>query len=153
MAVLQWIAFVIYIIAGILMTLAILLQEGKGGGLAGLGGAHAEATFGATNPLRRFTVIMAVIFLFLASFLSFTGRGAQMKIKQEKPSQEAPAETAPTGDAKPDEASKSDVNAQPANTGGTPAEAVPEPVTTAPADLPAPAPQPDAAPVTNSVKE
>ena len=64
------IAYVIYFVALILMIFAILLQEGKGGGLAGLGGARAEATFGASNPLRRFTVVMALIFFFLAVFLN-----------------------------------------------------------------------------------
>lgn len=146
MVVLQWIAFIIYIVAGIFMTLAILLQEGKGGGLAGLGGAHAEATFGATNPLRRFTAIMAVIFLFLASFLSFTGRGAQMKIETEGASQEASGETVPGGEAKPDETAKTDVQPEPAKAGEAPAETVPAPVTTAPADQPPPTPEPAAAP-------
>ena len=105
MAVLQTIAFVIYIIAGILMILAILLQEGKGGGLAGLGGAHAEATFGATNPLRRFTTIMAVIFLFLACFIVYTSRGREIGIRDEQPPAAQSSDEAASSDMPASEAS------------------------------------------------
>ncbi|MBN1808152.1 MAG: preprotein translocase subunit SecG [Planctomycetes bacterium] len=93
MAILQTVAFVIYVIAAVLMILAILLQEGKGGGLAGLGGAQAEATFGATNPLRRFTVVMAVVFLFLAAFLDYISKGKTYGPREnEKPGIGGPVE-------------------------------------------------------------
>lgn len=75
-AIVTTVAYIIYFIAVVFMILAILLQEGKGGGLAGLGGARAEATFGASNPLRRFTVVMALVMFFIAVFLDFVAAQA-----------------------------------------------------------------------------
>lgn len=43
----------------------ILLQEGKGGGLAAGGSGAMDAVMGARNPLRRWTVYFAVALLFL----------------------------------------------------------------------------------------
>jgi protein translocase SecG subunit len=68
---LMYVAYVIYVAAAVLMIGAILLQEGKGGGLSALGGTQAESAFGASNPIRRMTVILAVLFFILAGFLSF----------------------------------------------------------------------------------
>jgi len=137
MAFLSTISFIIYMIAAILMIFAILLQEGKGGGLAGLGGTHAEATFGATNPLRRFTVVMAILFLFLASFIDYASKGTKLKIKEEAPAPPASEATAEPG-AIPVEQSK------PAETTAAPAPAPAEaPVAPAPVETkPAPATQP-----------
>ena len=133
MAFLSTVSFVIYMIAAILMIFAILLQEGKGGGLAGLGGVHAEATFGATNPLRRFTVVMAVLFLFLASFIDYASKGTKLRIKEETPAPPAPTATAEPG-AQPAETPKpSETTAAPA-----PAE-TPAPVENAPAPTTQPA--------------
>ena len=88
-------AYILYFLAVVLMVFAILLQEGKGGGLAGLGGARAEATFGASNPLRRFTVVMALAFFFLAVFIDHALAGRRT-ITEEEPAapvgQEGPAE-------------------------------------------------------------
>lgn len=63
-------AGVIYGIVALLMLGAVLLQESKGGGLAALGGTRAESAFGASNPLRRLTVGLSIIFFLLASVLS-----------------------------------------------------------------------------------
>ncbi len=63
-------AGVIYGIVALLLLGAVLLQESKGGGLAALGGTRAEGAFGASNPLRRLTAVLAVIFFLLASVLS-----------------------------------------------------------------------------------
>jgi len=53
---------VLTVITGVLMTFLILLQEGKGGGLAALGGTKAAGVEGVTNPVRRATAYLAVIF-------------------------------------------------------------------------------------------
>ena len=73
MGVLTIVAYVIYVGAAVLMVFAILLQEGKGGGLSALGGTPAESAFGATNPIRRMTVVLAVLFFLIAGFLSYMG--------------------------------------------------------------------------------
>lgn len=53
---------VLTVVTGVLMTFLILLQEGKGGGLAALGGTKAAGVEGVTNPVRRATAYLAVIF-------------------------------------------------------------------------------------------
>ena len=63
-------AGVVYGITALLLLGAVLLQESKGGGLAALGGTRAEGAFGASNPLRRLTVVLSIIFFLLASALS-----------------------------------------------------------------------------------
>ena len=65
------IAQVLFFIVTILMIFAILLQEGKGGGLAALGGTRAEGVVGATNPIRRLTVVLAILFFLLAGFITW----------------------------------------------------------------------------------
>jgi protein translocase SecG subunit len=51
--------------AAVLMTFFILLQEGKGGGLASLGGTKAAGVEGVTNPIRRATGWLAGIMFVL----------------------------------------------------------------------------------------
>ena len=62
---LMYVAYTVYVIAAVLMIGAILLQEGKGGGLSALGGTQAESAFGASNPIRRMTVILSILFFLL----------------------------------------------------------------------------------------
>jgi protein translocase SecG subunit len=69
-------ARLIFVIVALFMIFAILLQEGKGGGLAALGGTQAEGVVGATNPVRRFTVILAVVFFLLAGFITYSQKKA-----------------------------------------------------------------------------
>ena len=66
------IAQVLFLIVTLLMIFAILLQEGKGGGLAALGGTRAEGVVGATNPIRRLTVVLAILFFLLAGFITWS---------------------------------------------------------------------------------
>lgn len=61
---------VLYGLTALLMLGAVLLQESKGGGLAALGGTRAESAFGASNPLRRLTVVLSISFFVLASVLA-----------------------------------------------------------------------------------
>ena len=85
MGALTVIAYVIYLGAAVLMVFAILLQEGKGGGLSALGGTQAESAFGATNPIRRMTVVLAVLFFLLAGFLSYMGSKEALEVGDKKP--------------------------------------------------------------------
>jgi protein translocase SecG subunit len=101
-----------FFLVALLMILAILLQEGKGGGLAALGGTRAEQVVGATNPIRRFTVYLAVFFFLLAGFIAWTqkqalsadglpGDGRAPAVQANEDDDESPAEgqeTAPEAD-------------------------------------------------------
>lgn len=67
MATISVILSVISVIAAILLTLVILIQNPKhGGGIGAIGGGVSEAMFGASAPtaLVKVTVVLAVIFLF-----------------------------------------------------------------------------------------
>ncbi|MGD0089421.1 MAG: preprotein translocase subunit SecG [Planctomycetota bacterium] len=59
----------LFVVSGLIMIFFILLQEGKGGGLTALGGTKAAGVEGVTNPIRRATVYMAILFFLLAIIL------------------------------------------------------------------------------------
>ncbi|MCY3022481.1 MAG: preprotein translocase subunit SecG [Planctomycetota bacterium] len=65
----DWALTGLFVVVGVIMVFFILLQEGKGGGLASLGGTKAAGVEGVTNPIRRATVYMAVLFFLLAIIL------------------------------------------------------------------------------------
>ena len=73
--VLTWIAT----LTGLMMTFFILLQEGKGGGLAALGGTKAAGVEGVTNPIRRFTAYLAVVLFLLLVTLAVVHRPTQSR--------------------------------------------------------------------------
>lgn len=86
------------VLTGVLMTFLILLQEGKGGGLAALGGTKAAGVEGVTNPVRRATAYLAVIFFVMLvalgvmhkptqtqNLFSTTTTGAGAKKEEPKP--------------------------------------------------------------------
>jgi len=91
---LMYVAYTVYVIAAVFMIGAILLQEGKGGGLSALGGTQAESAFGASNPIRRMTVVLAVLFFLLAGFLSFMSSRESLSPGVEEPAAEAGADDA-----------------------------------------------------------
>lgn len=64
----------IVVIIGVFTTFLILLQEGKGGGLASLGGTKAAGIEGVTNPIRRATGFMMAIFFVLLLVLAVINR-------------------------------------------------------------------------------
>jgi len=101
------------VLTGVLMTFLILLQEGKGGGLAALGGTKAAGVEGVTNPVRRATAYLAVMFFILLVTLGVMHKpeasllngkfntasvGAGAKKEEPKPA-EAPALVAPVAPA------------------------------------------------------
>ncbi len=72
---------IIYILVCIALTIVILLQSSKGGGLAGAfgGGGGMGAVFGGRGTatfLSRVTTGLAIAFLTIALFVSFLNRGA-----------------------------------------------------------------------------
>ena len=60
---LHYISWVLFFLSSVLLTIVILLQEGKGGGLAeAFGGVGAE-TFGVkSGGINRVTMTLAVVF-------------------------------------------------------------------------------------------
>lgn len=105
--------FLIVVIAliGLLMTLTILLQSGKGGGLAGIaaGGATQQilGTRQAPDVLEKATWTLATLFIVLCVLTNFTiDRGAAQEsvIQQSLPQQEgAPQEQMPALPLAPDD--------------------------------------------------
>lgn len=104
-------AIIAYAIAGILMIGAILLQEGKGGGLAALGATPAASAFGASNPLRRLTVVLAIVFFLLAGFLSYVGRSEKLVGEEEDDKTEKTGESGKAGEKPDAKAGESDAKA------------------------------------------
>lgn len=78
----------IFVVVALLMTFFILLQEGKGGGLTGLGGTKAAGVEGVTNPIRRFTGYLAGIFFILAIVLGLMAREPGTGISVTQPGKE-----------------------------------------------------------------
>ncbi|GAB4142978.1 MAG: hypothetical protein Fur0037_10440 [Planctomycetota bacterium] len=70
---LHWFAWIVFFASSLLLTIVILLQESKGGGLAeAFGGVGAE-TFGVkTGGINRFTFILAGLFCISAIVISKT---------------------------------------------------------------------------------
>jgi protein translocase SecG subunit len=63
----QGIVLVLFVLCSLLLIAVILLQEGKGGGLAGAFGGAAADTFGVkAGTVNRFTAILGGVFVALA---------------------------------------------------------------------------------------
>ncbi len=109
----------------ILLILIVLLQAGKGGGLAGAFGGAGAQTFlgarGAVDFLSKLTIYLAIGFMALALILSLTYGGRRgIRVEEEI---ETPASGTATEEAPPAEA-------------GTPQESAPE--TSQPESTPSP---------------
>jgi preprotein translocase subunit SecG len=74
---LAFILTILFVVISAAMLFFILLQEGKGGGLSALSGTRAAGVEGVTNPIRRFTAILTVIFFVLAVGLGLLNRPKQ----------------------------------------------------------------------------
>jgi protein translocase SecG subunit len=70
---LHYVGWVLFFLSAVLLTVVVLLQESKGGGLAeAFGGVGAE-TFGVkTGGINRFTFLLAAIFCGSAILISAT---------------------------------------------------------------------------------
>ncbi|MFM1870968.1 MAG: Preprotein translocase SecG subunit [Planctomycetota bacterium] len=63
MIVLHYVAWVLFFVSAVLMSVVVLLQESKGGGLAEAFGGTGAETFGVkTGGINRFTFLLAAIF-------------------------------------------------------------------------------------------
>jgi len=106
LGILETLLKIIYLVNCIFLVIVVLLQSGKGGGLAGAfgGGGAADSAFGAQvgSPLRKVTTAMATIFLSLAIVLAViastrtgTVGGEESIVPDNPPAQEQPAEQQP----------------------------------------------------------
>ncbi|AXA35784.1 MAG: preprotein translocase subunit SecG [Candidatus Hydrogenedentota bacterium] len=82
-----YLVIIIYFFVCLFLIMVILAQEGKGGGLSGLGGASAIGeTFGfggAATALRKWTRNIAILFIVLTIILTYWGeRIARSRIQQ-----------------------------------------------------------------------
>lgn len=100
-----------YVLVCLVLTLVILLQQGRGGDIASaFGGSSSQAAFGARSGatmLTKATAVAAVLFMVIALVMSIYGqRGgtgsvvsgtpAPKPLQAPKPSAPAPATPAPT---------------------------------------------------------
>ncbi|MCP3920489.1 MAG: preprotein translocase subunit SecG [bacterium] len=69
--------YITFVLAAIVLTVVILLQEGKGGGFGDALGTAGQQTFGVkASGIHRFTAIVAVVFLSSALFIHILNRNA-----------------------------------------------------------------------------
>ena len=99
---------VLAILTAILMTFFILLQEGKGGGLAALGGTKAAGVEGVTNPIRRATGYLAAMFFVMIIILGIMHKPTQSMLgdlpnasEKTEEKQDKATEAPPPGTAEP----------------------------------------------------
>jgi preprotein translocase subunit SecG len=120
---------IIHVLVACFLVLVVLLQQGKGGGMAGFGGGTATQVFGgsgAGNVLTRATWIFASIFLVtsvsLASIPRWSDKSFQAKLEEKV---KAKAKKKADAVARPKEEAPKDAPATPAPVPPTPAPATP----------------------------
>lgn len=82
-----YVSMISLMLTGLFLIFIILLQRGRGGGLAGaFGGLGGQSAFGtkAGDVFTRITVVIAVIWVLLAGIGGFALRAGGKKFKQEK---------------------------------------------------------------------
>jgi preprotein translocase subunit SecG len=90
--VLRVILFIAFILASLFLIIIILLQEGKGGGLAGAFGGVGGETFGVgSGGINKATSILAAIFIGAAVILGAT-QSTSIAPESEKPVNQQPAD-------------------------------------------------------------
>lgn len=167
---LAWTSQVVLAVLGLFLIIVILLQRGRGGGLAGaFGGMGGQSAFGtkAGDVFTKITIVIAIIWVIVAGGSGFLLRAAADQYASQFPEKQATSDTKTADPAVPEaKPSASDVPARPEPPAGatgdaagsksaTPAEstAVPEsspgdastaPATSEPAATPA-NPEPAAA--------
>ena len=92
----------LYVLVCLVLSLVILLQQGRGGDIASaFGGSSSQAAFGARSGatlLTKATTVAAVLFMVLALTLSIIGQRGGSSVVSGTP---APAAARPVGPAKP----------------------------------------------------
>lgn len=63
---------ILFALVAFLIIALILLQEGKGGGITGMGGGGMDGVVGVKNPLRRLTAIFSVVFILLVVGINYS---------------------------------------------------------------------------------
>ncbi len=127
------ILLIIFIPVCILLILIVLLQAGKGGGLAGAFGGAGAQTFlgarGAVDFLSKLTIYLAIAFMALALILSLTyggRRGIRVEEQIETPAAETsteeavPAEPGTTQESAPEGTSQPESSPSPDEGSKTP---------------------------------
>ncbi|MBL8756455.1 MAG: preprotein translocase subunit SecG [Planctomycetes bacterium] len=73
MAILHFLGWILFFASAVLLTIVVLLQESKGGGLAEAFGGMGAETFGVkTGGINRFTFLLAAVFCGSAILISAT---------------------------------------------------------------------------------
>jgi preprotein translocase subunit SecG len=129
-----YVLIALYVLVCLVLSLVILLQQGRGGDIASaFGGSSSQAAFGARSGatmLTKATSVAAVLFMLIALVLSIYGQrggsgsvvsGTPAPAPVQAPKPSAPAPSAPAGTAAPAPA--------PATRPATPAPATPAPTT------------------------
>lgn len=105
MIVIFYLALLIFVALSAILVALVLMQEGKGGGLSGMMGASMGETFGfggASKQIRKYTSVLAGVFMVMAVLLSFLGRSTLSGTADRFIGTDAatmPAPTAPAADA------------------------------------------------------
>jgi len=148
MSTLHIVLLLTFILVCFLLISAVLLQTGKGGGMAGLGGGGSDTAFGAhtANVLQKFTGWFVFVFFILVISLSHTlkeGGQTESVMDTFKPvaapkaaapaTTPTPATTAPATPATPAPASPKTESAPAATTPAVPAATTEAPAVPAPA--------------------
>ncbi|MBR2094584.1 MAG: preprotein translocase subunit SecG [Fibrobacter sp.] len=154
MATLFWVLIVLHVFLCLFLSLLVLVQNDKMGGLAGLGGMTSQSAFstaGAATFIQKLTRVVAVIFFIVVFALGLITAKQDQVVEQstmQKATSQNAAEQAPevpalpaTFNAPATEAPTADVKADAAPAAETPAA----PATEMKAEAPA-APAPEAAP-------
>ncbi|MBR6855788.1 MAG: preprotein translocase subunit SecG [Fibrobacter sp.] len=154
MATLFWVLIVLHVFLCLFLSLLVLVQNDKMGGLAGLGGMTSQSAFstaGAATFIQKLTRVVAVIFFIVVFALGLITAKQDQVVEQstmQKATSQNAAEQAPevpalpaTFNAPATEAPAADVKADAAPAAETPAA----PATEMKAETPA-APAPEAAP-------
>jgi len=108
---------VVHVVVCVFLIAVILLQAGKGGGMAGaFGGAGAQTVFGgrgAQTLLGKVTSAMAAIFMLTSLTLAYNASRSGSVIDRHRP-KAAPAAPAPEAPAAPAPAGSAPVESAPA---------------------------------------
>jgi preprotein translocase subunit SecG len=99
----SWIALPLLLLTALFLILLVLIQRGKGGGLAGaFGGMGGQSAFGtkAGDTFTRITIVVAVLWIFLCvvSVRALTTTGGGLGVGSENASLEEGLGTETAGD-------------------------------------------------------
>ena len=112
MTTLFWVLIVIHVFLCLFLSLLVLVQNDKMGGLAGLGGMTSQSAFstaGAATFIQKLTRVVAVIFFIVVFALGLitakqdqaVGESAMQKATRENAEQQAPVPALPGDFAAP----------------------------------------------------